>query len=95
MANILSHDKDTMSAGHLALYKQINWNSFIFYKDKLGLYDFAKSEYPNEFADSDEHPLPLAHYKWVKDIMYQSNIEPPKDELDKLLNFKDNLSTNG
>ena len=96
MSNILSHDTEKMSNGHRALYKQINWNSFIFYKDKLGLYEFAKLEYPKEFAeDSDQHPLPLVHYKWVKDIMYQSNIEPPKDELDKLLNFKDNLSTTG
>ena len=88
MANILSHDTEKMSNGHRALYNQINWDNFIFYKNKLGLYD--------QFAeDSDQHPLPMTHYKWVKDIMYQSNVEPPKEELEKLLNFKDNLSTTG
>ena len=30
------------------------------------------------------HPLPFIHYKWVKDIMFESDIEPPKKEYIKL-----------
>ena len=89
MGNILCHNQDSMSKGQRALYKNIDWKNFIFYKNKLGLYEFAKEEYPNEYAEvSDDHPLPLTHYKWVKDIMYDSKIETNDIELKKLINFK-------
>ena len=89
MGNILLHNEDTMSNGQRALYKNIDWSNFIFYKDKLGLFEFANQEYPNEYAEkSDNHPLPLTHYKWVKDIMYKSKIETTDIELKKLINFK-------
>jgi hypothetical protein len=89
MGNILSHDQSKMSKGHRALYNQIDWNNFIFYNQFKGLNEYATENYPNEFfKPNDLHPLPLSHYKWVKDIMYKSNVEPPHDELQKLINFK-------
>ena len=89
MGNILSHDKTRMSDGHFALYNQIDWNKFIFYKQFGGLNEYAEENYPNEFfKPEDQHPLPLTHYKWVKDIMYRSNLECPQDEMNKLINFK-------
>lgn len=89
MGNILEHDLDWMSDGQRALYKNINWDNFVFYKDKLGLFEFANENYPKEFAEkSDQHPLPLTHYKWVKDVMYKSQIETTDEELQKLINFK-------
>jgi hypothetical protein len=89
MSNILSHDKTKMSNGHFALYNQIDWNRFIFYKQFGGLNEYAEENYPNEFfKPEDQHPLPLTHYKWVRDIMYRSNLECPPAEMDKLINFK-------
>ena len=56
---------------------------------KYILNDYANENYPDEFfKPEDLHPLPLTHYKWVKDIMYRSSIEPPKNEYEKLVNFK-------
>ena len=61
------------------LKKQIDWNKFLFYKDKFGLRDFAHELYPSQFpakditkGDRHLHPLPYAHYKWVKEIMFKS-----------------------
>ena len=89
MENILTHEAKKMAVGHMALYKQIDWKKFIFYKNKKGLFDFAEENYPEQFfKPEDLHPLPLAHYKWVKDIMYKSDIEPPKNEYEKLVNFR-------
>jgi len=89
MGNILSHDKKKMSNGHFALYNQIDWNKFIFYKQFGGLNEYAEENYPDEFFKlEDQHPLPLTHYKWVRDVMYRSNLECPPDELGKLINFK-------
>ena len=74
---------------NILLYKQIDWDKFIFYKNKKGLFDFAEENYPEQFfKPEDLHPLPLVHYKWVKDIMYKSDIVPPKNEYKKLVNFK-------
>ena len=89
MENIINHNINKMSLGQAALYKQIDWNNFIFYKDTKGLNEYTEENYPEEFfKPEDLHPLPLAHYKWVKDIMYKSTLEPPKQELEKLINFK-------
>jgi len=89
MENILTHEAEKMALGHMALYKQIDWDKFIFYKNKKGLFDFAEENYPEQFfKPEDLHPLPLVHYKWVKDIMYKSDIVPPKNEYKKLVNFK-------
>jgi len=89
MENIIDHHRNKTSKGQNALYKQINWNNFIFYKGNKGLYEYAQENHPNEFIEPDLHPLPLAHYKWVKDIMYQSTLEPPAHELKKLIKFKE------
>ena len=87
--HIIMHDKNKMSNGQRALYKKIDWSKFIFYKKYGGLDDYANENYPDEFfKPEDLHPLPLTHYKWVKDIMYRSSIEPPKNEYEKLVNFK-------
>ena len=92
MENILTHETEKMAVGHMALYKQIDWKKFIFYHNKKGLFDFAEENYPGQFfKPKDLHPLPLAHYKWVKDIMYKSDIEPPKNEYEKLVNFRKNF----
>ena len=76
----------------LLVFKQStlrNWNKFIFYKQFGGLNEYAEEKYPEEFfKPEDQHPLPLTHYKWVRDIMYQSNLECPPAEMDKLINFK-------
>jgi len=91
--NIIMHDKNKMSNGQRALYKKIDWNKFIFYKQYGGLDDYANENYPEEFfKPEDLHPLPLAHYKWVKEVMYKSTLECPKQELEKLINFKKNYA---
>jgi hypothetical protein len=85
--DVLKHDN--LSNAERVLYNQINWRRFIFYKEKLGLYEFAHELYPKQFAEeSDEHPLPFTHYKWVKDIIFKSYIEPPKEEYIKLKEWK-------
>ena len=78
-----------------ALEKQIDWTKFKFYKDCLGLRDFGQELYGEHFPDrntnSDDvhtHPLPYIHYKWVKDIMFESEKEIDKDLYDRLKQWK-------
>jgi hypothetical protein len=86
-ADVLQHKN--LSNSENALYKQIDWAKFKFYKDKLGMWEFAHEQYPEEFAEeSDQHPLPLTHYHWVKDIMFESDIKPPEGEYRKLTQWK-------
>ena len=86
-ADVLKNKK--LSNSENALYKQIDWTKFKFYKDKLGMWEFAHEQYPEEFAEaSDQHPLPLTHYHWVKDIMFESDIKPPEEEYRKLTQWK-------
>lgn len=85
-SDVLRHNN--LSNAERVLYNQINWRRFIFFKEKLGLYEFAHELYPQQFAEaSDQHPLPLTHYKWVKDIMFESPLEPSPEELRKLRTF--------
>jgi len=85
--DVLRHEN--LSNAERALYKQIDWTKFKFYKDKLGLWEFAHELYPEQFAEeSDQHPLPFTHYKWVKDIIFKSDIEPPEEEYRKLKEWK-------
>ena len=78
-----------LSNAENAIYKQIDWSKFKFYKDKLGLWEFANDRYPDQFAEeTDLHPLPLTHYHWVKDIIFESDIEPPEEEYRKLKEWK-------
>ena len=86
-ADVLKHEN--LSNAESALYKQINWTKFKFYKDKLGMWEFAREQYPEEFAEaSDQHPLPLTHYHWVKDIIFESEIKPPEEAYRKLKEWK-------
>ena len=86
-ADVLNHKN--LSKSENALYKQIDWTRFKFYKDKLGMWEFAHEKYPEEFAEaSDQHPLPLTHYHWVKDIIYKSKVKPPGLEYRKLKAWK-------
>ena len=87
--HIIEHDKDKMSNGQKALYDKIDWSKFVFWKDYGGLDDFTKAEYKDQYnLPEDLHPLPLAHYHWVKDVMYKSKILCPKDEYEKLKAWK-------
>ena len=86
-ADVLRHKN--LSNAEQALYNQIDWTKFKFYKDKLGMWEFAHELYPDQFAEeSDQHPLPFTHYKWVKDIIFKSDIEPPEEEYRKLKEWK-------
>ncbi len=85
--HIIMHDKDTMSNGQRALYNKIDWSKFIFYKDFGGLEEFTKEHFAQYYLKGESHPPPIAHYHWVKDIMFQSDIECPTEELDKLKNY--------
>ena len=84
--DVLRHEN--LSNAERAVCKQIDWTRFKFYKDKLGLYEFAHELYPEYFIPGNGHPLPFTHYKWVKDIMFESDIEPPKEEYIKLEKWK-------
>ena len=78
--HIIMHDKDKMSNGQRALYNKIDWSKFIFYKEFGGLDDFTEEVCPEQYnKPEDLHPLPLAHYYWVKDIMYKSDKECPEE----------------
>ena len=53
------------------------------------MWEFANELYPDQFADeTDQHPLPLTHYHWVKDIIFQSDTKPPEEEYRKLKEWK-------
>ena len=89
--DVLRHEN--LSKAEQALYNQIDWTKFKFYSDckrqRLGLWEFANELYPDQFAEeSDQHPLPFTHYKWVKDIIFESDIEPPEEEYRKLKEWK-------
>ena len=87
--HIIMHDKDKMSNGQRALYDRIDWSKFIFWKNYGGLDDFATQEYKDQYNLPDDlHPLPLAHYHWVKDVIFKSNVEPPEEEYKKLTQWK-------
>ena len=87
--HIIMHDKDKMSNGQRALYDRIDWSKFIFWKNYGGLDDFATQEYKDQYNLPDDlHPLPLAHYHWVKDVMFESQILCPKKEYEKMKTWK-------
>ena len=71
------------------MYNKIDWNKFIFYNKFYGLNEFAEDNWQDQFnKPNDEHPLPLAHYHWVKDVMYKSDIKCPDKEYEKLKQWK-------
>ena len=78
-----------MTNGQKELYNKIDWTKFIFYKEFYGLNEYTEDKWPEQFnKPHDEHPLPLAHYHWVKDVMYKSDIECPDNEYEKLKQWK-------
>jgi|TARA_R110001592_G_scaffold30530_2_gene109192 hypothetical protein len=87
--HVLKDPNDPKSNSENALHKQIDWTKFKFYKERFGLHEFAQRLYPDQFAEeSDQHPLPLAHYHWVKDIIFKSDIVAPEHEYRKLKEWK-------
>ena len=82
--------KNFHSESERALYNQIDWKKFVFYKDNGGLWEFAVDNYKEYYIPGESHPPPIAHYHWVKDVMFKSEILCPEDEYNKLKNyFKD------
>jgi len=66
------------------LFDKINFKKFLFYKDRLGLEEFVRDLYPQHMS-KDLHPLPYAHYEWTKQIIFNSTIDCPIEEKQKLL----------
>lgn len=75
------------SESEKALYNEIDWNKFVFYKDKGGLWEFGQEHFSEYYLRGESHPPPIAHYYWVKDIIFKSDIECPEDELEKLKDY--------
>ena len=75
------------SASEEKLYKNIDWSKFIFYKEQSGLWEFAQDNYREYYVPGESHPPPLAHYHWVKDVMFKSDLRCPDDEYNKLKDY--------
>jgi hypothetical protein len=75
------------SESEKALYNTIDWTKFLFYKDRQGLWEFAEDNYKEYYIPGESHPPPIAHYHWVKDVMFKSDILCPEDEYHKLTNY--------
>ena len=75
------------SESERALFNEIDWTKFIFYKDKGGLWEFGKDNYSEYYKLGESHPPPIAHYHWVKDIMFKSDVLCPQDEYKKIKNY--------
>jgi len=89
---MMIYNKDVLrnnfySESERALYNEINWNKFLFYEDRYGLSEFAEENYKQYYIQGESHPPPIAHYHWVKDVMFKSDIYCPDDEYDKLKNY--------
>ena len=75
------------SESERALYNEIDWTKFVFYKEKGGLWEFGKDNYYQYYLPGESHPPPIAHYHWAKDVMFNSDVLCPDDEYDKLKNY--------
>lgn len=69
------------------IHKEIDWTKFVFYKESKGLWEFAEENFAKYYLKGESHPPPIAHYYWVKDIMFKSDILCPQEELDKLRKY--------
>jgi len=78
---------ESYSEGERALYNMIDWTKFLFYKDRQGLWEFAEDNYKEFYIPGESHPPPIAHYHWVKDMMFKSDVLCPEDEYNKLKNY--------
>lgn len=79
--------KGDVISDEFAIHNDIDWTKFIFYKGSKGLWEFAEDNFAEYYLKGESHPPPIAHYYWVKDIMFKSDILCPQKELDKLKNY--------
>lgn len=80
--------KEDILAKQSKLYNDIDWSKFKFYKEDKGLWEFAQDNFSEYYIPGESHPPPIAHYHWVKDIIFQSKIECPDEEYRKLKEWK-------
>ena len=78
--------KGDIISDQFAIYNDIDWTKFVFYKDMKGLWEYSQENFAEYYLKHESHPPPIAHYHWVKDIMFRSDISCPEDEYDKLKN---------
>ena len=71
-----------------AIHNDIDWGKFKFYKQDQGLWEFAQDNYKQYYIPGESHPPPIAHYHWVKDIIFQSDVKCPDAEYRKLKQWK-------
>jgi hypothetical protein len=75
------------SESERALHDEIDWTKFLFYKDRKGLWEFGEDLYKEYYIPGESHPPPIAHYHWVKDVMFKSDVLCPEDEYNKLKDY--------
>jgi hypothetical protein len=78
--------QDTVSE-KFPIFHDIDWSKFIFYKDKKGLWEYAKENFSEYYLRGESHPPPIAHYHWVKDVMFKSDTLCPDEEYNKLKDY--------
>jgi len=69
------------------IYKDIDWTKFKFYGERKGLWEFSRDNFSQYYLSEESHPPPIAHYHWVKDVMFESDILCPDEEYNKLKNY--------
>ena len=57
------------------IHQDIDWTKFVFYNGNEGLWEFAQDNYKQYYIPGESHPPPIAHYHWVKDIIYKSDLK--------------------
>ena len=78
---------DNHSESERALHSMIDWTKFLFYTYRQRLSEFAEDNYKEYYIPGESHPPPIAHYHWVKDIMFESDVLCREDEYNKLKNY--------
>ena len=79
--------KSDIISDQFAIHKDIDWTKFVFYKDGMGLSEYAEENFSEYYLKGELHPPPIAHYHWVKDIMFKSDTLCPEDEYNKLKDY--------
>ena len=69
------------------IYNDIDWTKFKFYGGGKGLWEFSRDNFSQYYLSGESHPPPIAHYHWVKDVMFKSDTLCPEDEYNKLKNY--------